>query len=882
MKVFISWSGADREVKNAIVAKFKQEGIDYFDSDEQCLSAFSGACIEGVRSCQVFVVIISPASMSSKSLVINEVIEAHRLEGLNKLNMMVYSITDEPLTPEFAMHLNHITDTNHIARLNKMGSLASLDLLAYRVKELFKLRAEGRPELPMDTSRPKVAGVKIDANFDGYFVADSRNDVIADIQQAFEKSNVVVLTGTFGFGKKTVARKYVSTCNYQSAVEVNGFHQSLYDFMLNTLAFVNIHQDAINSSNNDVIIQKKCQHLGKLTHNDIIVITDLELDEMADDMVLRLFKSLSCHVIITTQKIADIYADYLPVIGVGPMSTNHLVELFFHHYDRTGKMDHAPLMDAVVEFFDDIGGHTKTVEIAALELALRMKSRPEEVIKYLNVKSNKKSSLNERIVDKLSRLIGMNQFSIDEQQILLCVALLATPTISKDALVDFLEGVDPFENASFINLIDNGWITANLYDASLFIEPVIARVFVSKFMDYSIATKCFVYLVKKFADTNTYSLIRYYSTLEHFAQLLNLDKVVDVLHFARMRLVNASTPVQSADAINSYTTWYNNVEEFGAMPTEQQYLTKFVVVCVNAIVMPSLRSIDFLTTNNATSERFYPSLGDTVAMDMESVENNPLFADVLESVEFDEICQLFDDEDNLTDETLIDIFDDIYEAFCNTDEFELANGLSRLIDELESSPEKLMDATVANQSIQAVIQMSGVFAYRGKFNACSALLERLVNLDGWSDNHLYDLLLLLAQCNFAQGNMDEFCSLMQSADDLLGKMLSSGDLTDNNLRDTQDTHLCLYTSALVLMGDVDQAIAKFSQRKELGINSVGDVCISAIIAIVSTLQQTARMDDLIAFVQDNKSILQQYIKNAPAQSELLQFVQNLMESVDNE
>ena len=49
MNVFISWAGADREVKNVIASRLRDEEIEYFDSDEFCETDFSEECINNIH-----------------------------------------------------------------------------------------------------------------------------------------------------------------------------------------------------------------------------------------------------------------------------------------------------------------------------------------------------------------------------------------------------------------------------------------------------------------------------------------------------------------------------------------------------------------------------------------------------------------------------------------------------------------------------------------------------------------------------------------------------------------------------------------------------------------------------------------------------------------
>ena len=138
MSVFISWAGADREIKNVITKRLFDEKIPFFDSDEDCLSNFSEECIRNIRQSSVFIVIVSEASMDPHSYVRNEIIEARKMENDGRLNILVYKTTDVPYTEFFSFNLNHISDANHVAR--KQSDDGGIDTLIKRVKHLLDLR----------------------------------------------------------------------------------------------------------------------------------------------------------------------------------------------------------------------------------------------------------------------------------------------------------------------------------------------------------------------------------------------------------------------------------------------------------------------------------------------------------------------------------------------------------------------------------------------------------------------------------------------------------------------------------------------------------------------------------------------------------------------
>ena len=153
MDVFISWTGEDRDIKNAIAEKLKEAGIECWDSDENCVSDFSEECITAIKACQVFIVIISEHSMR-KGYVKNEVIAARALEDAGQLNILVYKITEEPYTNGFEFRLNHISfvSGNLIQRKESLAGQSRIDEIVKRTTWLLQKRRDGMPEKPFSVS----------------------------------------------------------------------------------------------------------------------------------------------------------------------------------------------------------------------------------------------------------------------------------------------------------------------------------------------------------------------------------------------------------------------------------------------------------------------------------------------------------------------------------------------------------------------------------------------------------------------------------------------------------------------------------------------------------------------------------------------------------
>lgn len=134
MNVFISWVSADKEIKNAIAERIKTENHTCFDSNE-----YSAECTQAIKNSRVFILILSDEAMKS-GYVLNEVITARKYEEEGKLNILVYKITDSPLTDAFEFQLNHVSfvSGNCTQRKETNGTDCSIDQIINRVNELAK------------------------------------------------------------------------------------------------------------------------------------------------------------------------------------------------------------------------------------------------------------------------------------------------------------------------------------------------------------------------------------------------------------------------------------------------------------------------------------------------------------------------------------------------------------------------------------------------------------------------------------------------------------------------------------------------------------------------------------------------------------------------
>lgn len=495
MEVFVSWTGEDRDVKNVLIERLRKEKIECWDSDEYCTSDYSQECIEAIKKCEVFIVILSDASMK-KGYVLNEVIKARNLENEGKLNILIYKITDAPLTEQFEFQLNHISFVSgNLIQRREQQAEGNIDLIVKRTKALLKKRMDGEPEKPFAVNIPKVEGHEL--SLTGYFVEDSRAETLGLIDEALNSSNVVVINELFGFGKRSTIRKYVEDHRdeYSTVTMLSNSYSSLREFFLLGLNFTNLNSKFFDDYEGDKLIDKKLEQLAKLDERTMLVIPDIKFERHPDRALCEKLRNLKCRIVLITQQSAEQYNDVFPVIRLGRMSNEHLLELFYHHYPQVYDEEREELDPHLEKFFDEMGGHTKTIELTASVLAHEIGAHPEEIPGYLSMNKRDGVELQDKIMDQISSLYQIEQPSDEETVALIVASLMAVPHISEQKFKDILSEFDITDWQVIKGLADKKWIDIDFKNRCISIEPLIARIVLKNNQNrYDVFAACFNYL----------------------------------------------------------------------------------------------------------------------------------------------------------------------------------------------------------------------------------------------------------------------------------------------------------------------------------------------------------------------------------------------------
>ncbi len=341
--IFLSFCGADRNVKNAIKDYLEslEKGYTVFHSDEFCASEFSGECIKMIDRSQIFVAIVSEETMSESTYCINEIIHARKLEKRGKLNILLFKLCDTDFTPEFEFQLNNRSDLNSLTRGTELG----YSKLEHKIDYFLDCRENGAPEYE-DVYTSFAIDRLIPSRDTNY-----RTEQVKMIERAFEESNIVFLHGAAGMGKMHTARAYYSMHPKMRAyrTEVCG---NLRDMILS------IDLPSLEISNIETDPKKKyrqtLEYLSKTSPNVLIVASGVVADDLDEKTKFDL-RTIGAKMLILT--LSDISDSEFPHIKIDSLPDEALCKLFFAKYNCSDE-DRAEISEHLPTLINSVGRHT--------------------------------------------------------------------------------------------------------------------------------------------------------------------------------------------------------------------------------------------------------------------------------------------------------------------------------------------------------------------------------------------------------------------------------------------------------------------------------------------------------------------------------------------
>ena len=243
--VFISWTGADRELKNKIVKHLENNNITCIESDEECWGDFGEWSVEAVSKCSVFLLLMTE-NVFGKKWVDEEVRAFQKLD--NWVNRMIVICPTYEIYEKNDWGLEAVRASAHIYGdelnvgdlLNKVGNA-----LVDRQTEVYRQQiCERSLRIPFYGSSKKIAAHQ--HSYDDLYINRSltevdENGVMGEIITSpadfILNDDVVFISGPAGIGKTEYIHQIFGCANKDTLVislscsKVSKSSKELFDIM---------------------------------------------------------------------------------------------------------------------------------------------------------------------------------------------------------------------------------------------------------------------------------------------------------------------------------------------------------------------------------------------------------------------------------------------------------------------------------------------------------------------------------------------------------------------------------------------------------------------------------------------------------------------------
>ena len=710
MEVFVSWRGADRELKNKVVSALKEglpADVEIWESDGGCASRSLEECAEAVGRCQVFVIIVSDETLKP-SYVDSELTLAHEREMSGECNMIMYRTTDKALTGFLSMHLCNTFDANHVSRL--AGTNDGISVLVERVKRMLELREGGTPERPFDVHMPEFSGGELGENFD--FLEGSRDGVLPEIDRAFLSSNTVFICRSAGYGKRTLAREYkrLHKDDYKSTPYLHLFKGSLCTLLLDGIEFKNVNPAYFAQDNDNKTIQKKTDLLKKLNTDTLLIVPGVRPDAKTDnDTVLDAIASVGCRMLLLTEWVPANIRERFPVIDLPDLPKKSLRELFYtsmniDEYDRTEELD-----TSLDSFFSRIGNNILAIKLTASTLNDEIGLYPEDIPERLD--SMIMGEWDNELDSVLSSLYDLEGHTPEEQAILYVAALCAEIPLDERDFSELLSELE-IDPKVLRPLCEDGWLIRDTATRTISIDPLLAAVSFTKFSapatEESINEAVFCFLKNRkdsYAVTvNTLGYLSYSKRLELFFRRLNVDCFAVLCSLSPSALSGEGSSKEMLEDLKA------ECEAYVASPANIFY---DIDEELYELIEDESASVKLSLINEELAER--PRNVDITSSIASLMFGNEFFTGMLNTLkEFD--CEIFD-------ECVREDIRNLFAAMKNGNLFELSECVVRLSENLDTARLDDVAFIILGQGVTTAILL---YMFASKFSETLALSARKI------------------------------------------------------------------------------------------------------------------------------------------------------------
>lgn len=507
-EVFLSFTGADREIKTQI-REFLDENFkgksEYeepcYDSDLYCCGRFREDYIQALDQSRVYLLILSDNLNNDPNKTGNgwltevrkEVSNALELEARGELNIVILCLSeffkfkngfhDYHDTMGWFFYSNTRGYSQIGAHFNEDGSLSSdtLSDILNACNRFIRARAEGSP---MPSVAPKVDIAEV--RYTNEVAIKGRDDDVQKAIDAFGRGNqVVVLTGMGGIGKTTLAKEIAKRCDELDYLrcpqivhiqELGGKNSGLNALVSSVKYCDRVYETLASLSEKDKI-DKKIASLAQLPETVLLVIDNY--NNLTESNIREILSRLKCRILITTR--ARVKRDSgVEVIQVDRLNEQSAYEMFC---DIVGKKIDNSIFSSI---YNLVGGHTITLCIMA-KMLLVHKMDAEQLLSEIGELDGFDAKVDfehneygdpDTVLGHLKKLFNINDFDDRCKRVLRSLCILSDGTIEEKTLREVLG----LSNRNEIEeLASKGWIEIQTKTESdeekefIYIHPIVSR-----------------------------------------------------------------------------------------------------------------------------------------------------------------------------------------------------------------------------------------------------------------------------------------------------------------------------------------------------------------------------------------------------------------------
>lgn len=476
--VFLSFTGADREMKNEIRVFLEEKGLKCYDSDLYCMGHFREDFCEALDQSKVYLMILTD-NLKNDPMISNkgcltevrrECSLACQLEAANELNIAILCMSeffrfDRPFhnyNDTIGWHFySHTRGFSQIyGQKNEDGTLAerTLNEIHTRCSTFVERRDANCPVL---SQMPKIDIATEKLINDEVFKGRER-ETEQTLQAFAEGKQLVVLRGSGGIGKTSLATEIAKRCEeleYLKCPQIVHIPDMVTrgDGVANVVSAVNYTDtvyDSLVALSEQERFERKLAALRSLPETHLLVIDNFNSVTSGD--IRALLSKLKCRLLITTRATVEEQSG-VAVIPIDSLSRETAKEVF----EEISKSKVSP--QAFENLYETIGGHTITLCIMAKMMAVH-EMQIDELLGELEKESETEARVDfvhnahgsmDTVMGHLRTLFNISDLRDGAMQILRSMSLLSDGAIPTQELTEAL-GLK--NRNDVLELVKNGWL----------------------------------------------------------------------------------------------------------------------------------------------------------------------------------------------------------------------------------------------------------------------------------------------------------------------------------------------------------------------------------------------------------------------------------------